>query len=98
MQTIANKAHAATLRRLAERYGAKLGESYDLTGDGLIIEVETAATVADAVRKLQQAVGRRFVAMTNKESVSDALLLTRATDIGVMTPRGDIVKDAGCHT
>jgi hypothetical protein len=92
---MANKAHTATLHRLATRYGVQAGPSFDLSGDGLIIEVETAATVAEGVRKLQQAAGRRFVAMTNQESIHDALLLTRATEIGVMNPRGDVVKEAG---
>jgi hypothetical protein len=92
---MANKAHAATLRRLSERYGIPSGQSFDLAGGDLIIEVETAATVADGIRKLLQAGGRRFIAMTNQESVHDALLMTRATEIGVMSPRGDIVKEAG---
>jgi hypothetical protein len=92
---MANKAHTATLRRLATRYGVKAGPAFDLSGDGLIIEVETAATVADGIRRLQQAAGRRFVAMTNRESIGDALVLTRATEIGVMSPQGDVVKEAG---
>jgi hypothetical protein len=92
---MANKAHTATVRRLSERYPVRGGHSFDLMGDGLIIEVETAATVADGVRKLLDAGGRRFVAMTNQESLREALLVTRTTEIGVMSPRGDIVKDAG---
>lgn len=97
---MANKAHTATLRRLSERYRVQAGQAYDLAGSDpegrdLIIEVETLATLADAVRKLQLApVRRRFVAMTNQESVRDALLLTKATEIGVMNPRGDVVKEA----
>jgi hypothetical protein len=91
---MANKAHTATLRRLSQRYGVAAGDSFDLAGSDLIIEVETAATVADGVRKLQLAAGRRFVAMTNQESIREALLLTTATPIGVMNPRGDVVKEA----
>ncbi len=93
---MANKAHAATVRRLADRYGVRAGQAFDLAGEDLIIEVETAATVADGVRKLLHAGGRRFVAMTNQESIQDAVLLTTATEIGVMGPRGDVVKEAGC--
>jgi hypothetical protein len=83
------------MRRLSERYQVALGRTFDLMGQDLIIEVETAATVADGIRKLLQAGGRRFVAMTNQESVDDALLIARSTEIGVMSPRGDIVKEAG---
>ena len=92
---MANKAHAATLRRLSERYNIPGGLPYDLMGSDLIIEVETAATVADGIQKLLAAGGRRFVAMTNQESIADALAVARATEIGVMSPRGDIVKEAG---
>jgi hypothetical protein len=60
-----------------------------------VIEVETAATVAAGIQKLLQQTGRRFVAMTNRESIQDALELTKATEIGVMSPQGDIVKEAG---
>ena len=92
---MANKAHAATVRRLSERYGLSNGRPFDLMGENLIIEVETAATVAEGIRKLLLAGGRRYVAMTNQESVEDALLVARTTEIGVMSPRGDIVKDCG---
>jgi hypothetical protein len=97
---MANKAHTATLRRLAERYGVPEGQTHDLAGSDpagrdLIIEVETLATLADGVRKLERSPARRrFVAMTNQESVRDALLLTKPTEIGVMDPRGDVVKEA----
>lgn len=94
-KTLGSKAHAATVRRLTERYGVQPGERFDLLGSDWVIEVETAATLAAGIQKLQQASGRRFVAMTNRESIEDALELTKATEIGVMSPRGDIVKEAG---
>jgi hypothetical protein len=95
IKTLGNKAHAATVRRLAERYGVQPGEQCDLLGPGWVIEVETAATVAVGIQKLLNETGRRFVAMTNRESIQDALALTKATEIGVMSPQGDIVKEAG---
>jgi hypothetical protein len=95
IKTLGNKAHAATVRRLAQRYGVQPGVECDLLGSGWVIEVETAATVAAGIQKLLHETGRRFVAMTNRESIQDALELTKATEIGVMSPQGDIVKDAG---
>jgi hypothetical protein len=92
---MANKAHSATLRRLSKRYDVQAGQAFDLTGGGLSIEVETAATLVEGVRKLQRVAGRCYVAMTNQESLADALLLTAATDIGVMNSRGDVIKEAG---
>jgi hypothetical protein len=94
-KTLGSKAHAATIRRLVERYGVQPGVQCDLLGSDWVIEVETAATVAAGIQKLLQKTGRRFVAMTNRESIQDALELTKATDIGVMSPKGDIVKEAG---
>jgi hypothetical protein len=93
---MANKAHAAVVRRLIERYGVQGGENtngFDVHVGDLIIEVETTATLQEAVIKLTGTSGRRFVAMTNREALEDAMALTHATDIGVMDPWGDIVRE-----
>lgn len=91
-----NKAHSATIRRLAERFAATPGRQagFDLVGPGVVIEVETSATLPAGVKRLQQAGGRRYVAVTNNESLEDALRLTHETGIGVLSPRGEIVRDA----
>ena len=94
-KSLGSKAHAATVRRLAERYAVQPGVECDLLGSDWVIEVETAATLAAGIQKLLHKTGRRFVAMTNRESIQDALELTKATEIGVMSPKGDIVKEAG---
>lgn len=92
---MSNKAHAAVLRRLAERYGGRLRpilrQPFDFQVEDLIIEVETTATLQQAVQRLQGVAGRRFIAVTNREALSDALALTRGTPIGVMDPWGEIV-------
>jgi hypothetical protein len=92
---MANKAHAAVVRRLIERYGVQGGENsngFDVHVGDLIIEVETTATLQEAVIKLKGTSGRRFVAMTNREALEDAMALTTSTDIGVMDPWGEIVR------
>jgi len=94
---MANKAHAAVVRRLIERYGVG-GENtngFDVHIGDLIIEVETTATLRDAVDKLRVASGRRFIAVTNREAIEDAVKLTDKTQIGVMDPWGDVVREAG---
>lgn len=92
---MSNKAHAAVLRRLCERYGAgryrPRGEGFDVQIDDLIIEVETTATLDRAVQRLRHAQGRRFIAVTNREAIPDAVAMTRGTEIGVMDPWGEIV-------
>jgi hypothetical protein len=94
---MANKAHAAVVRRLNERYGigTENANGFDVHIGDLIIEVETTATLCDAVEKLRRASGRRFIAVTNREAIEDAVALTGTTEIGVMDPWGEIVREAG---
>jgi hypothetical protein len=91
-----NKAHSATMRRVAERFNARMGGAagFDLIASDAIIEVETSATLNQGLQRLMAASGRRFVAVTNKEALPDAIRLTRATGIGVLGPRGEVVCDA----
>jgi hypothetical protein len=96
-----NKAHRAVTRRIAVRYGGTVAEpnshvsnSHVLLADGLV-QVETSATLAAGIERLKQFSGRRFVAVTNKETLPDALALVDGTDIGVMDSQGEIVRPAG---
>jgi len=94
---MANKAHSAVVRRLTERYrdeGAP-ANGFDVRFGDLIIEVETSATLPSAVEKLRRVSGRRFIAVTNRESIEDAVALTTPTEIGVMDPWGEIIREAG---
>lgn len=68
---------------------------FDVQVGDLIIEVETTATLVQAVERLQQAAGRRFIAVTNREAIADAVAVTRGTEIGVMDPWGEIVQTPG---
>jgi hypothetical protein len=92
---MANKAHTAVVRRLFERYGrgkqASIG--FDVHIGDLIIEVETTATLQQAVEKLRLESGRRFIAVTNREALPDAVAVTGSTGIGVMDPWGEVVLD-----
>jgi len=96
---MANKAHAAVVRRLNERYGNGSDNSngFDVHIGELIIEVETSATLRDGFQKLQSTHGKRYIAVTNQEAIDDAVSLVKETDIGVMNPWGDIVRDATPH-
>ena len=94
---MANKAHAAVVRRLIERYGAAemASNGFDIHVGDLRIEVETSATLREGLTKLQEVSGRRFLAVTNREALDDALAITAATEIGVMDPWGNIVREPG---
>jgi hypothetical protein len=93
---MANKAHAAVVRRLIERYGvgAENSNGFDVHIGDMIIEVETTATLLAAVEKLRLASGKRFIAVTNREALEDAVAITEPTEIGVMDPWGDVVREA----
>jgi len=91
-----NKAHTATIHRIARRYGATIppNNPCELQTPHGFVGVETAATIGRRVRALRQHHGPAYVAVTNKEALSDALRATQRSRIGVMDPQGNIVKMA----
>jgi len=93
---VANKAHAAVVRRISTRYGAFDEEptEVDVRAGDLFVEVETTATMRDGIERLRRLGGRRFIAVTNREALSDAVEMTGATGIGVMDPWGDVIREA----
>jgi hypothetical protein len=94
-----NKAHTATLRRIAKRYGGETGkECADIAAGDMVIEVETAATLAAGIARLMSQTCRRYVAVTNRESLDDALKQTEGTGIGVMDPQGEIVRETNLNS
>ena len=90
-----NKAHTATANRVARRLEANYNEGpgFDISLDNLVVEVETPATLPDALRRLEAQPGRVFVAMTNKEGVIEALHQTVGSRVGVMDPHGNVIRE-----
>src|SRR5262245_7816057 len=91
-----NKAHTAAANRIAARYRGSFnrGDGHDIQVDGLIIEVETTATLRKAIRALEAIEGPVFVAVTNKEAVDVARKLAASSRVGVMDSHGEIVKQS----
>lgn len=90
-----NKAHTAVANRIAKRFATTVSDrSPDIQTAGVTIEVETSATIRDAVRRLKNADRPAFVAVTNKEAIADALRYAHGTSVGVMDPQGQIVRQA----
>ena len=86
--------HDQTAIRVARKYGAPYnrGKGPDIETARIAIEVETAFTVSDGFRQLS---GRRkpvYIAGADQHATSLALSKTRGTDVGVMDPRGTILK------
>ena len=89
-----NKAHTATANRIARRYGGQVQSNGapDVTTPEMTIEVSTAAALRRAIKLLQEHTGELYLAVTNQETVSEAIRATQGTAIGVMDPKGNIVK------
>lgn len=94
-----NKAHTATLHRVAKRYEIKIhpDSQYDLECSAFVIEVETSATLSSAVERLTRATRPSYIAVTNKEGLQAAIERTEGTIIGVMDPQGNVLRPAFGH-
>ena len=91
-----NKAHTATMNRIAQRYGVRptLDGQFDIQAEKFSIDVETSASLDKAVEKLRIQSGSVYIAVTNKEGIHLALRKTEHTTIGVMDPQGAIVRNS----
>jgi hypothetical protein len=91
-----NKAHTATARRIAARWGGAIrsdGAPDIVLPDGAI-EVETSATLEEGLEKLLRCNGYRYLAVTNKETVPAALERANGTGIGVLDSHGAVLLEA----
>ena len=91
-----NKAHTATVHRIARRYSAETNSDGqpDVSNGKLTVEVETSATLSQGIKSLLEVQGPVFVAVTNREALSDALRKASNTRVGVMDPQGEIMKQS----
>ncbi len=96
---MANKAHTATLNRICARYGFVPNPSgpHDIKAEGVIIDVETSASVTEAVERLKNIGCPAYIAITNNEGIKYTKQKVTGTDIGVMDPRGNILLPSGSH-
>lgn len=94
-----NKAHTATLNRICQRYGVQPATEagFDIKTDGLIIEVETSASIVEAVERLKEQRGPVYIALTNKEGLRGAMGHVDGTEIGLMDPQGNVLRPSGDH-
>jgi hypothetical protein len=91
------KAHTAVANRIANRYNTqwRREEHPDILTAEFAVEVETTATLAEGLERLSQLEGPTYVAVTNQEALRDAMRLTQGTPVGVMDPKGNILKKSG---
>lgn len=91
-----NKAHTATANRVAKSLGASVndGPGFDIQLDDITVEVETTASMLEAEMRLAPLPGKVYIAMTNKDGVSEALKATQGSRVGIMDPHGGIVRES----
>lgn len=91
-----NKAHSAVLNRILTRYQGTLAQdgAIDIIAGDLLIAVETTATLPTNIAQILAQPGKRYVAVTNQESLAEALRLTEGSGVGVMDARGEIIRAA----
>ena len=97
---MANKAHTATLNRICRKYGLQAnsdGQPYDIQTCELIIEVETSASVPEAVKRLDSLPSPVYIAVTNKEGIGFAELHVQGTSIGLLDPQGNVIRPSEHH-
>jgi hypothetical protein len=94
-----NKAHSAVVNRILSRYQGTLADdgAIDVIADGMQIAVETTATLPGNIQQLLALTGTCYIAVTNQESLVEALRLTAGSSVGVMNARGEIIKAAGAE-
>lgn len=96
---MSNKAHTATLNRICQRFGYKPSSSgpHDIAEDDVIIEVETSASIVEAVERLKTQVKPAYIAVTNKEGIRFAKQQVEGTEIGILDPQGNVIVGSGSH-
>lgn len=89
-----SRKHRQVALYIAHKEGTEYnsGEGADVNTYKRAIEIETPNTVADGLQQLQGYRKPVYIAGTNDAAVKKALELTKNTTVGVMTPRGKILK------
>ena len=71
-----------------------MADDVDIRTSEMIIEVETSATIVEAVERLSSPKLPSYVAVTNKEGINLARKLVEGTGVGVMDPQGNIIVES----
>ena len=86
--------HDNTANRIARKKGVEYnrGQGPDVITRRQVIEVETADTIGDAFRQLRGFRKPVYIAGADAAATRAALDAASGTTVGVMDPRGNIVK------
>ncbi len=86
--------HDDTANRIANKKGGTYnrGQGPDVITPKQVIEVETENTISDGFRQLRGFKKPVYIAGADAKATKKALEATQGTTVGVMDPRGNIVK------
>ena len=86
--------HDKTAHRIAKKEGAKYntGQGPDITTSQRAIEVESAATMHDAMRQLRGFQKPVYIAGKDPSATKAALKAVEGTTVGVMSHTGKVLK------
>ena len=89
-----SRSHKITANRIAKKLNAEYNSSEgpDIVTNKLVVEVESADTMPDAVRQLRGFRKPVYIAGPNQEAVEKALEATEGTTVGVMDNQGKIIR------
>ena len=92
--TSETRGHNRVAMNIARRYGARFNtrSNPDIETPDRVIEVESAATVAEGFQRLRNFRKPVYIAGADVDAVTAACKATIGTTVGVMTPDGKIVK------
>lgn len=92
--TAETRDHNRVAMNIARRYGARFNtrSNPDIETPDRVIEVESAATVAEGFRRLRKFRKPVYIAGVDIDAITAACKATIGTTVGVMTPDGQIVK------
>ena len=86
--------HDEVARSIAKKFGGEYNprKGVDIVTGKAAIEVETERTISDAKRQLRGHHKPSYIAVTSQRSIDKAVEATQGTTIGVMDPKGKIIK------
>ena len=92
--TVMTSKHDKTALRIAKKQGAEYntGQGPDINTSRRAIEVESAATIHDAMRQLRGFQKPVYIAGKDASATKAALKVTEGTTVGVMSHTGKVLK------
>lgn len=88
-----SRSHKIAVNKIAKKLNANLQQrGVDIITPKMVVEVEAPGTVREGIRQLRGFRKPVYVAGSNRQTVAEAIKVTKGTIIGVMDSNGKIIK------